>query len=171
MRPQKATSDPHGTNNRYAAGCSCIECCDAHAEYMRSSRVGRQYVNRRVAAEPTRNRLLSILRVLSLAEVSRRSGLNRWTIRNIRDGRSQAILARTRDAIFGIDTRKGFKRHEFECRNCGHQVLVVDITDHRTVFCSAACERAYWRRVTKKPTKLTVRDAWELEWREARDAS
>lgn len=64
-----------------------------------------------------------------------------------------------------------FAAYEFECRNCGCHVVVTDPADHRSVYCSAACERSYWRRVTKRPTALTVRYASEMEAAELRDAS
>lgn len=39
--------------------------------------------------------------------------------------------------------------HSFECRTCGKQVNVVDKTDRRTVFCTQACEKKWWRDVTR----------------------
>ena len=47
---------------------------------------------------------------------------------------------------------------EFDCRYCGRHVVVPidDLTDKRSVYCSARCERQFWRFVTKKhPTHLT----------------
>lgn len=38
---------------------------------------------------------------------------------------------------------------EFVCRQCGKHVLVVDEKDKRTVYCQQACEKKYWREVTK----------------------
>ena len=38
---------------------------------------------------------------------------------------------------------------EFICRQCGKHVLVVDEKDKRTVYCQQACEKKYWREVTK----------------------
>ncbi len=67
-------------------------------------------------------------------------------------------------------TRAAFVPYDFHCRNCGDHVIVTDPDDHRSVYCSAVCEREYWRRVTKKPTALTVHYTWELEWREGAEA-
>lgn len=64
-----------------------------------------------------------------------------------------------------------FSAYEFDCRNCGDHIIVMDPDDHRSVYCSATCEKAYWRRVSKKPTALTVHYAWEMQVAEARDAS
>ncbi|MBR0290104.1 MAG: hypothetical protein IJQ82_14100 [Selenomonadaceae bacterium] len=33
----------------------------------------------------------------------------------------------------------------FHCRQCGRLVEVYGINDRRTVFCTRACERKYWR--------------------------
>jgi hypothetical protein len=35
LRPQRACNQPHGTAARYLAGCSCLACCDAWAEWQR----------------------------------------------------------------------------------------------------------------------------------------
>lgn len=33
----------------------------------------------------------------------------------------------------------------FHCRQCGKLVEIFDRTDKRTVYCSRACEKKYWR--------------------------
>lgn len=38
---------------------------------------------------------------------------------------------------------------QFECRYCGELVEVVERADHRTVYCSARCEKQYWRDASK----------------------
>ena len=53
----------------------------------------------------------------------------------------------------GTKHREDFQANEvireFYCRHCGKRVYVVDKKDHRSTYCSAQCERAYWRDVTK----------------------
>lgn len=34
---------------------------------------------------------------------------------------------------------------EFDCRRCGQHVAVTERSDRRTVYCSAHCEREFWR--------------------------
>ena len=41
----------------------------------------------------------------------------------------------------------------FECRQCGKTVEIFDRTDKRTVYCSRACEKKYWRDATKRRDK------------------
>lgn len=60
----------------------------------------------------------------------------------------------------------------FECRRCGAPVLVDRRDDHRTVFCSAYCEREYWRHRSRYDRAKDIsrghvtdesRDRWMLE--------
>lgn len=47
--------------------------------------------------------------------------------------------------------KAAFIPREFECSCCGHTVTVDDPKDKRERFCSQACERKYWRDVTRHP--------------------
>lgn len=38
---------------------------------------------------------------------------------------------------------------EFTCAHCGTKVYVTDIKDKRVKYCSAACEKQYWREKSK----------------------
>lgn len=38
---------------------------------------------------------------------------------------------------------------EFDCRQCGTHVKVMDPKDKRVVFCSKVCEKKYWRLKSK----------------------
>ena len=38
---------------------------------------------------------------------------------------------------------------EFVCAHCGAHVYVIDIKDKRVKYCSAACEKQYWRDKSK----------------------
>ena len=169
-RPQKPSRSPHGTNSRYVAGCSCLECCDAHAEYARSSRVGRTYVRQSVPTAVVRRHVLRLLDDITLSEISARSGLDRHTVSSIRDGLPRFVRRENAEAILGV-TSAPVDPRVFECRECGHTVIAIPPVDKRTVYCSHQCEKAYWRRVSKKPTALTVHYAWEMQAAEARDAS
>lgn len=170
MRPQKPSHSPHGTNSRYVAGCSCLECCDAHAEYMRQSRVGRTYVRQSVQTAVVRRHVLRLLNDITLTEIAARAGVDRHTISRIRDGLPRFVRRENAEAILGV-TATPVEPRMFECRECGHTVVAIPPVDKRTVYCSHQCEKAYWRRVTKrKPTALTVNMAWALEAAEARDA-
>lgn len=46
---------------------------------------------------------------------------------------------------------------EFYCRYCRRYCYISarDLSDQRSVFCCAQCEREYWRKRTKHPTSLT----------------
>lgn len=105
-RPQRSCRDPHGTVNRYAAGCSCIECCDAWAAYAHEARVGRRYIPRNVDPEPVRRHIRCLLRTLTIVEIARRAGITRMTVRAIRDGRYPSIKRGTADAILGASATK-----------------------------------------------------------------
>lgn len=41
----------------------------------------------------------------------------------------------------------------FHCKECGHEVLVWERTDKRTVFCCSLCEKKYWKHNTSKSNK------------------
>lgn len=41
----------------------------------------------------------------------------------------------------------------FECRQCGRIVEIFDRFDKRTVYCSRACEKKYWRLQSKRLNK------------------
>lgn len=44
----------------------------------------------------------------------------------------------------------------FECRCCGDTVNVTETSDHRTVYCSAYCEREYWRHRSRYDRKKKI---------------
>lgn len=39
---------------------------------------------------------------------------------------------------------------EFVCAHCGVHVYVTDIKDKRVKYCSAVCEKQYWREKSKQ---------------------
>ena len=49
----------------------------------------------------------------------------------------------------GININQFYKNincpREFVCAHCGARVYVTDIKDKRVKYCSAACEKQYWR--------------------------
>lgn len=61
---------------------------------------------------------------------------------------------------------------DFVCKRCGETVIVDSREDHRTVFCSAYCEREYWRHRSRYDRGKDIarghvtderRDRWMLE--------
>lgn len=57
---------------------------------------------------------------------------------------------------------------EFDCRCCGDRVLVDRRDDHRTVYCSARCEREYWRHRDRYDRRKDIAAGhvvygWQLE--------
>ena len=64
-------------------------------------------------------------------------------MRALREGQPKA-WPRTIDAVMAVRAPR-FKEHDFECRYCGEQVHIADPSDKRTVYCSAQCEKQYWR--------------------------
>lgn len=53
----------------------------------------------------------------------------------------------------GINVNQFYKNidcpREFVCAHCGARVYVTDIKDKRVKYCSAACEKQYWREKVK----------------------
>ena len=53
----------------------------------------------------------------------------------------------------GININQFYKNidcpREFVCAHCGARVYVTDIKDKRVKYCSAACEKQYWREKSK----------------------
>lgn len=41
----------------------------------------------------------------------------------------------------------------FTCRHCGKTVDIYDRFDKRTVYCSRACERKFWREQSKRKNR------------------
>ncbi|WP_339124328.1 hypothetical protein [Fusobacterium nucleatum] len=54
----------------------------------------------------------------------------------------------------GINVNQFYKNidspREFVCAHCGARVYVTDIKDKRVKYCSAACEKQYWREKSKQ---------------------
>lgn len=46
---------------------------------------------------------------------------------------------------------------EFICAHCGARVYVTDIKDKRVKYCSATCEKQYWRDKSKADTAYKKR--------------
>lgn len=102
MRPQKPTHQPHGTVTRYVSGCSCIDCCEAWAAYAREARDGRAYVRRNLSPARVRRRILELQPHIGLVEIAKRAGVDRTTVRHIRDGKYATVKRETYDAIMGV---------------------------------------------------------------------
>lgn len=56
---------------------------------------------------------------------------------------------------------------EFVCAHCGTRVYVTDIKDKRVKYCSAVCEKQYWRDKSKQNAaykkKEVVKKSLDLE--------
>ena len=54
----------------------------------------------------------------------------------------------------GININQFYKNidcpREFTCAHCGAHVYVTDVKDKRVKYCSAACEKQYWREKSKQ---------------------
>ncbi|WP_300626350.1 hypothetical protein [uncultured Megasphaera sp.] len=59
----------------------------------------------------------------------------------------------------GRSSRKKEALRAFHCLKCGKLVRVTEATDRRTKFCSAHCERLYWKH-SEKVKSQTIRHAF-----------
>ena len=55
---------------------------------------------------------------------------------------------------------KGSPAYLFRCLKCGKLVRVTEPTDRRIKFCSAHCERLYWKH-SKKVSSVVIRRAFQ----------
>jgi hypothetical protein len=97
MRRQRPCTRPHGTVARYAAGCSCFECCEAWRFYQRDYRAGE---GRSVDGDPARRLIAYLERVgHSRRAIAEGSGLSYRTLRAIESGESKRVHADTMEAL------------------------------------------------------------------------
>lgn len=101
-RPQRPTRSPHGTNARYVAGCSCFECCEAHAAYQRER--GCRTVKTNVPLEVVRAHIDHLKREhrMSRRAIADMSGVSYKTLRNIDDGVFESVTAATAEALLAL---------------------------------------------------------------------
>ena len=57
----------------------------------------------------------------------------------------------------GRSSRKKEALRAFHCLKCGKLVRVTEATDRRTKFCSAHCERLYWKHSENTACQAVVR--------------
>lgn len=97
-RPTRSTSFPHGTVQRYWAGCSCIPCCDAHNAYKRTRR----------PMLPVEEAQAVIARLeangMSLAAIAAASGISRSALMKLKH-RGGGVRAATLDALLAVRAR------------------------------------------------------------------
>lgn len=56
-------------------------------------------------------------------------------------------------------TSYNYAPRSFVCAQCGELITINNATDKRTRFCSALCERRYWRKSKNYPkNKVEVKD-------------
>lgn len=100
MRPQRNCRQPHGTIARYAAGCSCFECCEAWREYQAYQKAAGALTT---DAEPVRAHLRTLYRKgYSRRAVSEATGVAYRTLRAIDGRESSRVRCETHDAIMGF---------------------------------------------------------------------
>lgn len=97
VRQQRPCRQPHGTVARYAAGCSCFECCEAHRKYMAFHKLEGPFTTDGDEAR-------AIIRRLRAAGHSRRAiaegaGLGYRTLRLIESGESSNVRVDTLEAL------------------------------------------------------------------------
>ncbi len=105
-RPQRPCAQPHGTVARHQAGCSCLECCDAWAEYQREwKRDGARLVD----AAPVRSHIRELMhngwRTRGIAE---QAWVSYNTVRYCRTGRRTAIHRDSAAAILSLPLQTPF---------------------------------------------------------------
>lgn len=59
------------------------------------------------------------------------------------------------------EAEEGIPLREFQCEQCGHWVRVMSKSDKRFRFCSAKCEKAFWKRNKPKVVREGLRYAVE----------
>lgn len=53
------------------------------------------------------------------------------------------------------ESEEGIPLREFQCERCGHLVRVMSKNDKRFRFCSAKCEKAFWKRNKPKAARAS----------------
>lgn len=53
------------------------------------------------------------------------------------------------------EAEEGIPLREFQCEQCGHWVRVMSKGDKRFRFCSAKCEKAFWKRNKPKAARAS----------------
>lgn len=100
-RPQRGCRSPHGTNARYTAGCSCFDCCDAHAAYQRARGPKTTKTNVPVSVVAAHVRKLKA-KGMSRRAITEMSGVSYKTLRNIDDGAYENVIADTAAALLAL---------------------------------------------------------------------
>lgn len=103
-RPQKPCRQPHGTAARHQAGCSCLPCCNAWADYQRMWRQDRRNGVRRIvdagqAREHIRWLISKGWRMRAIAE---QSLVSFTTVHDVLDGRRTRIRRDIHDALLTL---------------------------------------------------------------------
>ena len=57
------------------------------------------------------------------------------------------------------EAEEGIPLREFQCEQCGHWVRVMSKSDKRFRFCSAKCEKAFWKRNEPRAARRTAAPA------------
>ena len=57
------------------------------------------------------------------------------------------------------EAEEGIPLREFQCEQCGHLVRVMSKSDRRFRFCSASCEKTFWKRNKPQTARKTAAPA------------
>ena len=109
MRASRPCKRSHGTNARYVAGCSCPDCCAAHAAHKKDYRRRRSEgaAPYRSASEASKHIRMLLDSGMSRADIASASGLSKRTLYMIMDREQTQIQGRTHSAILGVTVDDG----------------------------------------------------------------
>lgn len=97
---------PHGSRARYLAGCRCLLCRAANAEYRTDCYRAPETVQL-VSAKRVRRHLQVLRRCgMGYREVARKAGVDPKHLRQIRSGDRHRIRATTEACVLGVESRK-----------------------------------------------------------------
>lgn len=119
-RPQKYCAQPHGTFTRYAAGCSCPECCDAWAAHsLYRKRNGAP--NPLVDANPMHQHIKRL--GMTLQALARSSGISYTVLLDADKDRSRRVRKETLDAVLAVKSPAANHRGRVDLK---HAARVLD---------------------------------------------
>lgn len=103
-RPQRRCLQPHGTVARYSAGCSCLSCCNAWADYQKLRKAERKEgFTRIVDAAPAREHIRHLIACgWRMRAISEQSLVGFTTVHDVLDGRRLRIRRDISEAIMTL---------------------------------------------------------------------
>lgn len=103
-RPQRPCRQPHGTPARYSAGCSCLSCCNAWADYQKVRKAEiREGLTRIVDAGPVREHIRWLIaRGWRMRAIAEQSLVSFTTVHDVLDGRRPRVRREIAEAILTL---------------------------------------------------------------------